>query len=320
MFRLYALALFATVNLAWAEEPSPSAPESTAPPVVQRQAAPLRSEHAAAALAAAWPEHARTLDAGGEPFVALWHPANSDAAKGVVVLLPGLGETADWPRVIGPLRRRLPDYGWHTLSLSPPPPAADPVTAARPPIAPEPPSDNAPANTADPADEPSSEPPKTEPVEQATGAEAAKPAPVTAGAPAPVPSEAGQAAARLQAAIDFANEQGPSRIVIVGHGAGAHWAASFLSDPGNAEVAGLALIEPRRPTSAPALAPLVAALQLPVLDLYYRSDGADRAAKQRRDLKRRQAHAAYQQLPLQPGVLDEEHLIRRVRGWLDRSF
>ena len=57
-----------------------------------------------------------TLTTAAEHFSALFLPANRAVAHGVVILLPGLGETFDWPIAIGPLRRNLPDAGWHSLS------------------------------------------------------------------------------------------------------------------------------------------------------------------------------------------------------------
>ncbi len=38
--------------------------------------------------------------------------------EGVVIIVPGAGESADWPQAIGPLRRKLPDAAWGSLSLS----------------------------------------------------------------------------------------------------------------------------------------------------------------------------------------------------------
>jgi hypothetical protein len=37
----------------------------------------------------------------------------------LVIILPDVGETADWPQSVDPLRRKLPDNGWrHGLSLT----------------------------------------------------------------------------------------------------------------------------------------------------------------------------------------------------------
>ncbi len=69
------------------------------------------------------------LKAGDESFLTLWLPANTAEAEGVVILVPGDGESPDWPQAIGPLRRKLPDAGWQTLSLAlPDPQSTAPVT------------------------------------------------------------------------------------------------------------------------------------------------------------------------------------------------
>lgn len=64
------------------------------------------------------------LEAGDEAFLALWLPANAGTAAGIVVIVPGDGESADWPQVVSPLRKKLPNAGWSTLSLTLPDPQA----------------------------------------------------------------------------------------------------------------------------------------------------------------------------------------------------
>ncbi|WP_263147519.1 alpha/beta hydrolase family protein, partial [Pseudomonas sp. RIT-PI-AD] len=53
----------------------------------------------------------QTLKAGADEFLALWKAANVGEPHGVVILVPGEGESADWPSVVGPLRGKLPDAG-----------------------------------------------------------------------------------------------------------------------------------------------------------------------------------------------------------------
>ncbi len=65
------------------------------------------------------------LQAGDERFLALWLPANAAEPSGVVIILPGDAETADWPQSVGPLRHKLPNGGWHSLSLTLPDPNGD---------------------------------------------------------------------------------------------------------------------------------------------------------------------------------------------------
>ena len=57
------------------------------------------------------------LKAGNKKFAALYLPETTGEPKGGIILLHGRHVHADWPAVIGPLRRRLPGFGWSTLSL-----------------------------------------------------------------------------------------------------------------------------------------------------------------------------------------------------------
>lgn len=50
-------------------------------------------------------------------FLALYTEASTPMSRGGAILLHGLGAHPDWPQMISPLRRQLPDYGWHTLSI-----------------------------------------------------------------------------------------------------------------------------------------------------------------------------------------------------------
>ena len=65
------------------------------------------------------------LDVGGTKVLALYRPQTRGTAAGGVVLLHDVGAHADWPALIGPLRRALPQYGWSTLSVELPAPATD---------------------------------------------------------------------------------------------------------------------------------------------------------------------------------------------------
>ena len=96
---------------------TPAADADAAP--ATRQALPERSQEDAQALERQVPkDEQQTLQAGSDSFLALWKPANTPAPEGVVIIVPGAGESADWPRTVGPLRRKFPDAKWASLSLS----------------------------------------------------------------------------------------------------------------------------------------------------------------------------------------------------------
>ncbi|SDH89460.1 Protein of unknown function [Pseudomonas flavescens] len=251
------------------------------------------------------------LDAAGTPFLALWLPANDPAPKGAVILLPGDDESADAPRVIGPLRQKLPDAGWHSLSVSLP----DPQGA------------NLPLRSAEPAPTGG---------DSTAGKPAEKPAEPAAAEP-PSPSEAAQTAeaaraahlervfARIDAGIAFAGQQQAKRVVLLGHGSGAYWAARYIAERKPANVSHLLLVDISQPEGFDSpLNDLLAQLKASVGDFYYRdSPTARQAALLRKQLSQRQKQPAFVQVGLDalPGNPDvaEEQLYRRLRGWLDKQ-
>lgn len=104
------------------------APATTEAPAAEAPRAPLleRSQEDALALERLVPRaEQQTLQAGADSFLALWKPANDSDPQGAVIIVPGAGETADWPNAVGPLRQKFPDVGWHSLSLSLPDLLAD---------------------------------------------------------------------------------------------------------------------------------------------------------------------------------------------------
>jgi len=60
------------------------------------------------------------LSAGGVKFLALYTAEQTKTHKGAVILIHGRGAHPAWPDVIEPLRIRLSELGWVTLSLQMP--------------------------------------------------------------------------------------------------------------------------------------------------------------------------------------------------------
>ncbi|MBA1279717.1 MULTISPECIES: alpha/beta hydrolase family protein [Pseudomonadaceae] len=327
--RLLALLSAATTVLSVSAADEPATQETApAPATIERPPLPSRSDTMAADLLRQLPSaEFVSLKAGSDDFVALWRPANVGEAKGVIILLPGEGESADWPRGIGPLRRGLPDYGWHTLSLSlPDSPGSLPTTAPEEPE--EPSTEQAETDAEQPAeDEPPSE---AGYLPEETAATPDEP-PIDAEANEPVepaiaqPSQAEQIAERIEAALAFARSKQSAAIVLLGQGTGGYWAARHLRQLAPADVRHLLMIQPRQPDGQDEpLAQLLATLKLATGDIYYRNSASQRsAARERLNASRRNSHPAYVQVELQPLTGDpeaeQEQLLRRVRGWLDKQ-
>ncbi|MBI3773800.1 MAG: DUF3530 family protein [Gammaproteobacteria bacterium] len=67
------------------------------------------------------------LQAEGSKFFAIYTADQSNRPQGGVILLPDTNTHPDWPSVIHPLRRTLPEHGWATLAIELP--AADDIPA-----------------------------------------------------------------------------------------------------------------------------------------------------------------------------------------------
>jgi pimeloyl-ACP methyl ester carboxylesterase len=309
------LALLLGAQLACGEEPSKQPDTASTPAAVssERAALPERSQAEALALQERLPQgEQQLLKAGEESFLALWLPANKGEAQGVVILLPGAGETADWPQAIGPLRSKLPNAGWHTLSLTLPDPlaAAEPITEDSKPAA---------STGAEPEPQPQPQPGAAAP-DQPAPAEPANSQPASV---RETPEQhAERVLARVQAGIELAQQQKPASIILLGHGTGGYWAARYLSEHASSPIKNVILVAPELPQPFnPQLSELLPKLQLAVGDFYYRDLPLARdAARQRLQASKRQASPSYIQIAMAalPGdpATEQEQLYRRIRGWL----
>ncbi|WP_282283971.1 DUF3530 family protein [Pseudomonas sp. PS02302] len=303
-----------------AEEPPTPAPETPAAPAAVAPALERSQEQQQALMRQLPTEQQKTLQAGDESFLALLVPAARAKASGTVVLVPGDGESADWPNVVAPVRQQLPTFGWQTISLSLPDPY-DPVVAIE--------RDTAPADTDAQANSEQTAPPVT----GGSGAVPAAPTQAEAGsgepaqaAVAPVDPEAAANAqatrvlARIAAGIDLALQQGANPIVLVGHGTGAYWAARYLAEKEPAEVKQLVLIDGREPQGLPPrLDATMGKTDLQIADLVH---APGPAAQRRKERAAQKANKSYRQidLPVIPGdrAAEQEQTVRRLRAWLDR--
>ncbi|WP_085676225.1 MULTISPECIES: alpha/beta hydrolase family protein [unclassified Pseudomonas] len=309
---LGALAADATKPEAAAEAPAAPAPR---PPLLER------SQEDAQALERLVPKaEQQTLQAGADSFLALWKPANASDPQGAVIIVPGAGENADWPNVVGPLRRKFPDVGWHSLSVSLPDLLADAPQArveAKPAAEPEKKAgESAPAKDT-PADANAN-------VAQATAADADT-AESTDAEQAGEQNDAADAErifARLDAAVAYAQQHNSRSIVLIGHGSGAYWAARYLSEKQPPQVQKLVMVAAQTPARVEHdLESLTPTLKVPTADLYFATRTGDRnAAAQRLQASKRQKDSQYKQLSLiaMPAnkAGEQEQLFRRVRGWM----
>ncbi len=315
---LPALCLSLILPCAFSVEAADPAPAATDKPAEEKPAErqPLleRSQEEAAALQRKLPaQEQQQLQAGSDTFLALWKPANSAEPKGAVIIVPGAGETADWPQAIGPLRRKLPDAEWSSLSITLPDLQGDAIAPrviepAAAPKAPETASKD--ATTA-------------QPIEQAAGGEAEVAEQVVAEtSEEQAKADADRIFGRIDAAIAYAEQQSARSIVVLGHGTGAYWAARFLSERQTPQVEKLVMVDAQVPTKAlPPLAELTPTLKLPTVDIFYMDKALDRnAALERMQASKRLKTSTFSQVALKvlpDKKAEQEQLFRRVRGWLN---
>ena len=299
-----------------AADPAPAAaaekPAEEKP--AERQPLLERSQEEAAALERKVPaQEQQQLQAASETFLALWKPANTADPKGAVIIVPGAGETADWPQAIGPLRQKLPNAEWSSLSITLPDLQSDAIAprvveATAAPKAPETGSKD--ATTA-------------QPIEQAAGGEAEVADQVVAETTEEQSkADAERIFARIDAAIAYAEQQSARRIVVLGHGTGAYWAARYLSERQTAQVEKFIMVDAQAPAKAkPPLAELTPTLKLPTADIFYMDKPLDRhAALERMQASKRLKTPAFSQVALRAlpdNKAEQEQLFRRVRGWLN---
>jgi hypothetical protein len=291
-----------------ADTPAP-APEKPA----ARQPLPERSQEEANALERQIPQQEQQqLQAGSDSFLALWKPANTGEPEGVVIIVPGNGESADWPQAIGPLRKKLPDAAWGTLSLSLP----DLTLDTLPPRVIESPKAAVDTSSKDAST-------VAKPVEQAASAEAEGTDPaVVPGNDEQDKTDATRIFARIDAALAFAQTQNARIIVLLGHGTGAWWAARYLSEKQPAQVQKFVMVAAQTPASRqPDLLQLAPTLKLPTADFFYQDNAqASKAAQERSQASKRLKNGSYKQVSLKAvpdnSPAGQEQLYRRIRGWL----
>lgn len=294
--------------------PAPAAEKAAEEKPVERQPLLERSQEEAAALERKVPaQEQQQLQAGSDTFLALWKPANTAEPKGAVILIPGAGETADWPQAIGPLRRKLPDVEWSSLSITLPDLQSDAIAprVAEAPAAPK---------TADPGSKDST---TAEPIEQAAGGEADVADKVVAETTEEQSkADAERIFARIDAALAYAEQQSARSIVVLGHGTGAYWAARYMSERQSSQVEKLLLVAAQTPAKAkPELVELTPTLKLPTADIFYMDKAPDRnSALERMQASKRLKTSSFSQVALKAlpdNKAEQEQLFRRVRGWLN---
>ncbi|KFE53414.1 alpha/beta hydrolase family protein [Pseudomonas syringae] len=303
---------------AMAADPEPSKDKPTEPAVERPPLLPRTQEDALALEGQLPVADQQQLQAGDISFLALWKPANTEDPKGAVIIIPGADESADAPGAVGPLRRKFPDIGWASLSLTLPDQQADYSQARE--------VEAAPAE-AGATDKPKEAPKAAAPTEAETAEAAEKESAAetarAAAAEEQAKAQAEQIFARFDSAISFAQQNKARSIVLLGHGSGAYWAARYLSERQAPLVQKLVMLTAREPLDTkPLLIDLVPALKVKTSDFVYKElTGARKAAQERLRVSKRRKGPGFDQITLTAipgnGAAEQEQMFRRVRGWVE---
>ncbi|MBP3364733.1 MAG: alpha/beta hydrolase family protein, partial [Pseudomonas sp.] len=215
-----------------------------------------------------------------------------------------------------PLRNKLPDANWASLSLSLPDVQSG-ASQAREAEIEKPPATIATDSSSKAAST------TAKPIEQAASAGTESPEPEAVQSGQDLDKvDADRIFARIDAAIAFAQHQNMRTIVLLGHGSGAYWASRYISAKHPAQIQKLIMVSARKPVLAePDLSQLTPALNVALLDIFYKDQPLAReAALQRLQASKRANGSNFKQVGLfaTPGNRDgeQEQLFRRVRGWL----
>jgi len=306
------------MKIAMAADPAPAQDTKQVEPPVERAALPSRSQEDTLALERQVPKaEQQQLQAGDERFLALWKPANSDDAKGAVVIVPGADESADWPNAVGPLRRKMPDVGWSSLSLSLPDAYDDGIFAR---AADSPATADKASADSDKAKDPQAKTPDPAASAEADAAAAADQAAAQAEL---AKANAEKIFARIDSAIAFAQQNKSHTIALLGHGTGAYWVARYMSERPSPAVQKLVMVTAvETGKDTPSLLEILPTLKVATADFVDKDRPIPRQqAQDRLDASKRVKNSRFTQITLNaiPGntAMEQDQLFRRVRGWLE---
>lgn len=300
---------------ALSEAPLPPQKEKSRPDPEGERIRALKSEYPEKDL--------RKLHANGKEFTALWRQDHSGKAFGAILIVPTDGQTANWPNTIDVIRTELPKSGWSTLAID-----IEPIASTKAPprvsgISPEPSAtEQKDMHASAKTDMTASAESKNDAVQAPTNADSSN-------------------KNRIEAAIQFLNNQGQYNIIMVGYGQSAKRVLDYANDAkssgmkktmrsnaGNKmqrPIRAMILINPQQIDSGP-IGPLIDSFnykEMPILDLIIGKHYLDTLdANARKQVARSAGYEHYFQVKLlEPSSVvfgKENRLSRRIRGFLNK--
>ncbi|MDE1463213.1 DUF3530 family protein [Spartinivicinus poritis] len=284
----------------------------------------------------------------GETFLAAYLQENTGSPKGGILLIPAEGQHVNWPKTILPLRKELPNAGWHTLAIMPveskPPPPPErtffpkgiiTLASGQQTVEAATSSDTEKSSEETKQEESTStdkkETDQTADSEQKTGQpEKSKPEETKAESQAsektepPLYDPIKDMYSRINQGLGHLAKQGLLFQVIVGQREGAHWALAYLAEQKPENVHALIIINPSPSQALETTIPqLLEKSDLLTLDIYITQyPGPSPEANQRIAAAHRSKNYNYFQyrLPAAPNsqTTTNDWLFKRVKSWLKR--
>jgi hypothetical protein len=244
------------------------------------------------------------LSADGQQFLALYTKERSGSARGGVVMVTTAPRSPSESAALLNLHHTLPDRNWHSLLVSPVSPAPTATS-------------NIPDTEAQVETKEATAPAANQ---QAPADSAANDTPPAQPAPSIIISSS------VKSGVAFLNQQGIFNMVLIGEGDSAvrvmHYIANLSGEQAK-QIRGAVLLNPRNQLGDHQLPGMIAALKIPVLDIYNNLDYRDREeALKRQQQSQTLAAGQYTQveLPRISTIAEGENLIsRRIRGWLNKT-
>jgi len=287
------------------------------------------------------------LDSGKEQVMSLYLEEGIGKHYGGIILFPDQDAHPEWPAASNPLRQGLADAGWYTLAFYMPHPPRMPVPERTLPslVSISPPTEGAEEGAETGTEESAAE---TESTETATPEDAAdseiQPGDAAAAQENSTTPESEQPSqdepetpvepydAVIQryadAAYQLMRSRGHNRIIILGIGTGATWAAKYVQENQGSQNVRLVMMNARQPEfpGAPNLMSLLADIQGTTLDIYhgsrpqafYLEGGPEQRLRQARHL----GQENYKQRRMPATAFnwkqDDRWLVRHVKGMIQR--
>lgn len=235
------------------------------------------------------------LNVAGVDIEATYLEETLGEPHGAIIFFHDQGAQLESLGVITPLRHKMIEYGWSTLTLALDYPSpANILLSAAPEISVEEDSNEATASN--------------EPAESTNGEANEDNAPVEA-----LPPISNQQ--RIDSAIAFLHAKGITRILFLGHGAGGYLAVEILSEL-TEPISALILV------GVPELSPVIATafniMQQPILDVYGENDldGVIQAVKKRKLMMKRAGNSLYSERK----IIGADHLFYGLESTLSKTI